>query len=586
MTERSWIDIGTNFVALEGQRWTYELLQSMLEPGSAPRDVLPSYLHEATHHWTFLTPVGQALAHLRLRAGVSTILYHAQSEDPNSPFHTGVSEAIRYCVGVEALKPLVEGIALFMEFAGVSRRSNGISPPMRSAVALFGEPVGEDEHGKFVTAAEAPGVWRTTHEALLLAMRMEEATVARKLNVLCSPLTADPDRYLLGYLAVCSLRRHLINQGCLVFEEESDFFVTFILSFFFWDAALVEILLGDASSVTLAGSAELIRDHISNRIRALISEVSSTDVDEFERWLMEVTVAGEQNTGWGPPPRGLAHRAEGRSLDEIFKEVDQRTADNTAAGRVRNEDVFTPVMAHRNLLCLAARAVEIERASSEAFVILDGERVVTLAANAAAHVSDGGTVRGSIMAVIDTNIVAPVPVLVVSDERSILHVVAGAYARLEALPLEALEKLEGKPPTGGNFAAAFWAPVEAVLRQLPDSVRVLDRIDAATVGLWQPIALLSVLGSPEKYDALEECMSDTGLFEVLGGDAGILDAYVRASLVASVAPFPGIVQLALEREGYRLTDVVNAVRSARSVWGEPCVWGDPERWHSRVWLAP
>src|SRR4051812_22619938 len=63
---RSFTNLLTNTTVLPAIRARSDL--GAVVKGSLPRDSLLPFLHEATHNWCFLTPVGTALATLAARA--------------------------------------------------------------------------------------------------------------------------------------------------------------------------------------------------------------------------------------------------------------------------------------------------------------------------------------------------------------------------------------------------------------------------------------------------------------------------------------------------------------------------------------
>src|SRR6266566_8434059 len=64
---RSWTDSTTN-TTLISEVQLEECMKRLLVHGKTPDYYRPVFLHEAMHHWCFLSPVGTTLAYLQLRA--------------------------------------------------------------------------------------------------------------------------------------------------------------------------------------------------------------------------------------------------------------------------------------------------------------------------------------------------------------------------------------------------------------------------------------------------------------------------------------------------------------------------------------
>src|SRR6267143_4485558 len=108
--------------SLDGRSWTNPVTNSMFlaelasDQGLAgllklqlPPHSLQIFLHEVTHNWTFQSPVGGALALLRMRAERHAYACLAESKGGA----LGVLEDLsRYQLASELLRPLTEGFAL------------------------------------------------------------------------------------------------------------------------------------------------------------------------------------------------------------------------------------------------------------------------------------------------------------------------------------------------------------------------------------------------------------------------------------------------------------------------------------------
>jgi hypothetical protein len=174
-----------------------EDLPSLLQ-GALPARALPAFIHEATHHWCFLSAVGQALTLLALRARRRAILNGiAMARGQIRPFARDevLDAAIRVDVFMELHRALAEGLALFAEFDAQPGSAEIISPVM----LLVGRVFCRDR------ASTAEDLLGPAVCDLLAATRQSQYLMKRKANVFVSPLTCDGAAYLPGYLFVKNL---------------------------------------------------------------------------------------------------------------------------------------------------------------------------------------------------------------------------------------------------------------------------------------------------------------------------------------------------------------------------------------------
>ena len=291
-----------------------------------------------------------------------------------------------------------------------------------------------------------------------------------------------------------------------------------------------------------------------------------------------------------PAPRGLCIGAH-RPIADVFAEVEKVTSANDPAGLglLRNEDVYLSMMPGRRLLALATRPVSLELRGGEASVVIDGEAAAPLGDDAVAYLGQylggDGALDGTIAVLIDATLGAPEPALVVSHEHRIVKVVVEPGHRVEALPLKALDELGRRSPTGAGFASGFAASVGELLAQFPDAAGVLDT-DKARATLWEFPALVMTTDKETVRAALADSLKEFGLFDTFGGDSDALDAYVRASLVASVAPFPSMLRLVLQRAEMDFETLLARLDAIGEKWWLPTVYSSGNCDHDRVWFIP
>jgi hypothetical protein len=101
-------DIVSNNILIQAL-WEPNGLNALLR-GKLPRQTLPAFLHEVTHHWCFQSPIGATIAALRARSDET--IWRAKTRDD-------VTRAAVFRVEAETLgeiyRPLSEGLALFAQ---------------------------------------------------------------------------------------------------------------------------------------------------------------------------------------------------------------------------------------------------------------------------------------------------------------------------------------------------------------------------------------------------------------------------------------------------------------------------------------
>ena len=112
---RSFTDPLTNTTLLSGQDLP-ELLAALVE-GGLPKRMAPTLIHEATHHWCLLSPLGHALSMVQLRAArLAMTAFDGRGEPVSDDLVWEVFDAwIRHDMLLAWLRPLLEGLAIFME---------------------------------------------------------------------------------------------------------------------------------------------------------------------------------------------------------------------------------------------------------------------------------------------------------------------------------------------------------------------------------------------------------------------------------------------------------------------------------------
>jgi len=187
--------------------------------GTLPVRLLCDASHEMTHHWCFHSPVGTALALLKLRAGAATFTGTKQA-DIFSPL-------IKLECALEMMRPIAEGLALFSEFDMLSGCGDVRAPIAGWLLYLFArEGMAKGEY------------WDHALNLLLRHARSSEAAFKRRENLFVQPLAADTGGYLPGYLLVKTLwNKFKLSSSQL---KDAELFLCFFRSFFYDDLSTGE----------------------------------------------------------------------------------------------------------------------------------------------------------------------------------------------------------------------------------------------------------------------------------------------------------------------------------------------------------
>lgn len=259
----SWTDLLTNVSAFEGSRLDGQL-HSLLGYGEAPKSLVLDLLHEATHQWCFSSPVGGVLAYLQARV-ISLATYEHFGQ--RIPFEELVEDLVRVETVRELLRPLAEGLAMFMELdATTGARSEMMSSALQTTHMLY-----LDRESLHVRGTPADLV---THglQRIMRDARLSPEALQRRVHLLSQPLSMRHGGYLPGYLALKTLWLDSAELSEDSFGlHESDLFASYVRAYFYRDYALVDLLLNPNTSGE--ESIDTICDYLMERIHAFPSEV-------------------------------------------------------------------------------------------------------------------------------------------------------------------------------------------------------------------------------------------------------------------------------------------------------------------------
>src|SRR6266700_2404752 len=233
MSGRSWTDLTTNAMFLSEVQRTGDL-RKLFVSSKSPDHYRPVFLHEATHHWCFLSPVGSTLTYLRFRACKHAL----KAQKSPGALSDLLDDLVRYEVATSLMRPLAEGLALFAQFDATPSASSVQSAPLTWSLQFFKEDADELRFSASFDQLE-----RDMRSLLLILAdaRLNEQTLKSKAALLAKRLQPSVDCYLAGYLFVKNLRRFGLSKSTRFLE--TDLFLTYLRNFFYHDLGLVAALL-------------------------------------------------------------------------------------------------------------------------------------------------------------------------------------------------------------------------------------------------------------------------------------------------------------------------------------------------------
>lgn len=313
-----------------------------------PERLLPTFLHESTHHACFLSPVGATLALLRMRA------YRRSEElraDPDADEWELLEDVLRQEGTMEVLRPLSEGLACFAELDSIPGESSVLTMPMASSFFLFG---GRDHELKSPEVVEehGPGFFLFS---LLYRARTDEEVFRRREAVLNANFRSSFGGHLAGYMTIKALWARAKRTSDLAWDPE--LFSMFVRSYFYDDFGMVAKILDPMKREHNAVNA------IAQYILERMSQLFDLDWDTaLRKYLEDDSDAIYRRHGFGnvayPSPGGINVNDDIRRLgmgrlDGLLAELgDRQCPDDERARSMRRRDLLRTQK--RELLCLGS----------------------------------------------------------------------------------------------------------------------------------------------------------------------------------------------------------------------------------------
>jgi len=236
-----------------------------------PIKYLPAFLHEASHHFCISSPVGLAFSLLNLENRVKTLDALKAGEDGRN----SIDMIYRYRFTLNLLRPILEGIALFVEHDARAGVAKSISKELAFVKFIFGVKDARESYEK----GGMKGVDDFTNKTLD-TVRLTEQHIDKKLSLLLGKIDPQDGGHLLGYLTIKNLFLFCHSTDPCDLLADSDLFVQVFGSYIFQDWRLVELILDD--SLTLNKSLTEIIHHIDSLLKKFLTLDYKTVFQEYE----------------------------------------------------------------------------------------------------------------------------------------------------------------------------------------------------------------------------------------------------------------------------------------------------------------
>jgi hypothetical protein len=493
MFERFFTDAVSNTVVLDdvGVFGDADVLGRLMRSGGPMRTLL----HEKTHHASFDSGVGIALAAIAAWAAEATT-----GPVPAGRLSLSQRDLLLLRSVYPLLEPLLEGLALFAEHDALSLRDDSGALSAVTSTASLVCRVPPDARGL------------DDLRDVLFYLRSRPDWGDAKAHLLSQPLRARP-AYLLGYLAVKRLYWDLLSRCPRL--ANPDLFVLLMLDYWFRDRALRGRLLYWGAPVTPAavfGDLAWIVEHLQVRHGQLVEHVDRY-LDELLHYLLgdppDVSPIGSSG---GPSYRGAGGATDFMASEFRLAGLRLRTPADLARYRTDFRFSSTPVTFHVD----GGRA----RVTTAAGPVLDDVPAVAQ--------SMRGTFEGTIEGVITPHEGWQVA-MILSARDGIVAVRSWAHggwnpsqltAYFDQFP-SAVEALRVMRALTADWSRTATAPL--VARELP---RIEEAATEATIGIYSRWAWPRATAAAR--DAAVAAVSAGGLDAVIG-DARLLAVAGRTS---------------------------------------------------------
>jgi hypothetical protein len=487
--------------------------------------VLANFLHEWTHRWCFHSPVGSALALLKMRAACRA--YRGRS---------AFDDYVRCMTAGRILEPFAEGLALFAEFDTYPGKSSWMSQTLATSLLFFGPAV--DLNGKPELVLEG----------LLQKLRRDPLLLERKAGIYAAPVD-EFDPYLIGYLSV----RSLWCQMAAVCTElnDRDLFLSYLRSYIYDDPGMVLCLLDSYPSELHAANG--IVNHLLSRINDLLSFDGLSE--RVELWIQSAS-KGHVNVESIGANVGDQLRSQEMLERALVAEADDDEGKTLAAWMLMT-------LQERQICVIASIGINFESKpeTGQLDIIAQGisEPFFSIAADSIQDAKEGEL---AVVASSDGHAM----VVILRTDRDVK--LLSSFGRFDEPELNIVRRHMANRPISAGLHEEFRANLEnsSVVQTVWDLVN--KRVSPAMGKLFGPLATLNAEKSkwPEAFNTLKKA----GLFGILGHDGELTRAVAAIGLANTVSTDVGLVRMIGNMLGVDDTALEQAM-SLSSLHGLPLI---------------
>jgi hypothetical protein len=493
---RSFVDLTTNEMLVSDFDLAEYLAWVRGRPVAGSR-VLANFLHEWTHRWCFHSPVGSAIALLRMRAACRAYLGRSARDDH-----------VRCMTAGTILEPLAEGLALFAEFDTYPGKSRWMSQTLTTSLLFF------------APAVETDGNPLLLLQGLLQTLRRDPLLLERKAGIYAQPVNVS-NPYLVGYLSVRSLWCQMA-AACSELNDR-DLFLSYLRSYFYDDPGMVLHIL-DAYPSELHASGAIV-NHLLSRIRGLVSFDGLSQ--RVEQWIrsaenghVDVASIGANATD--------EQRANQMIERAIVADVSDDVTQTFAAWMLMT-------LEERRVCVIASTAVGLkpQPTADRIDIVVQGvsEPVSSVAADSIPDAREG-----ELMIVASSDGHATVVLLRVDKNVTVL-----SSSKFNEAELELAKRHAANRPTSASLHEKFRANLKSSTEVELVWELVMKRVTPAMKELFGPLATLNAKEADwtQAFTELER----EGLFGMLEHDGELMRALAVIGLVNTFSTHVGMIRM-------------------------------------------
>jgi hypothetical protein len=255
-----------------------------------------------------------------------------------------LEDVIRYETAVAFLRPLAEGLALFAEFDITPFPYLSIfSTPLQWVYMLFTRPSMDELRERLGFSLYK----------LLWDMRLSDAYIRHKANLLIQPLSCREGGYLPGYMTVKQLWCFAASRTETF--AETDLFLSFLQSYIYNDYGFVSVLFDETVAEVDASNA--VAEYFQRRMGNLVNLNLRAEASQFQRYVQDLKHGHRPDDTLRIATSVESHSLGKIRLDAAIKELDVDGAPQSVTDLLKG--IHKTVLAQRDTMCLGSSDVSV-----------------------------------------------------------------------------------------------------------------------------------------------------------------------------------------------------------------------------------